>query len=179
MKPQYTDTGFILRSVDSGEADKMVSVLSENHGLSIYIARGVRRLSSKKSSHLDLCNLVKFNVGRGDVPQFMNQVETIKYYPGIKSSFPKISLCLTIAEILTNTLPVDVEDREIFLSLKIFFDNLETAKDQKEINILGRRFALFILRHLGFPSPKNPDKDNLSVYFEAIMNRKIISKEIR
>lgn len=179
MKLQYTDTGFILRSVDSGEADKLVSVLTENHGLTLYVARGVRRLSSKKSPHLDLCNFVKFNVGRGESPQFINQVETVSYYPGIKSSFPKISLCLTIAEILTNTLPIDVEDREIFLSLKVFLESLEEAKEQKEINNLGRRFALFILRHLGFPPPKNPDKDNLSVYFEAIMNRKIISKEIR
>ena len=86
---------------------------------------------------------------------------------------------MTIAEILTNTLPVDVEDREIFLSLKAFLVGLETAEDKKNVNALGRRFGLFLLRHLGYPPPKSPDTDNLSAYFEIIMNRKIISKDIK
>ncbi|KKT42832.1 MAG: hypothetical protein UW64_C0015G0021 [Microgenomates group bacterium GW2011_GWC1_44_37] len=86
---------------------------------------------------------------------------------------------MTMAEILTNTLPVDVEDREIFLSLKSFLEGLEKAFDQKDINKISRRFGLFILRHLGYPPPKSPDTDPLSSYFEAIMNRKIISKDIK
>jgi hypothetical protein len=82
-------------------------------------------------------------------------------------------------EILTNTLPVDVEDKEIFLSLKSFLEGLDKVEDRKDINELSRRFGLFLLRHLGYPPPKFPEKDNLSSYFEVIMNRKIISKDIK
>ncbi len=178
MKESYSDTGIVIRSVDSGEADKFIHLVTENHGLSSYMARGVRRLSSKKAPHLDILNVVKFTVGRGENPRFLNQAESIFFYPAIKKDYQKIGLSLTIAEILANTLPLDVEDREIYLSFKSFLDGLENTTDKKDINRLGRRFGLFLLRHLGYPEPKTKT-DNLSVYFESIMNRKIISKEIR
>ncbi len=179
MKESYSDTGIVVRVMDSGEADKYISIISENHGLIQLMARGVRRPASKKSPHLDLFNLIKFSVGRGDSTRYLNQVESISFFPAIKSDYSKVGISMTIAEILTNTLPVDVEDREIFLSLKSFLEGLERAENKKEINGLGRRFGLFLLRHLGYPPPKSPDTDNLSSYFEIIMNRKIISKDIK
>ena len=179
MKESYSDIGIVVRVVDSGEADKYVSIISENHGLVQLMARGVRRPTSKKSPHLDLFNLIRFSVGRGDVTRYINQVESISFFPRLKSDYSKVGISMTIAEILTNTLPVDVEDREIFLSLKAFLVGLEAAEDKKGVNVLGRRFGLFLLRHLGYPPPKSPDTDNLSAYFEIIMNRKIISKDIK
>ncbi|NCP47389.1 DNA repair protein RecO [Candidatus Collierbacteria bacterium CG22_combo_CG10-13_8_21_14_all_43_12] len=179
MNVSYSDIGIIVRVVDSGEADKFISIISENHGLGIFMARGVRRPTSKKSSHLDLFNFIKFSVGRGDSPRFLHQVESISYFPGIKINYHKVGISLTIMEILTNTLPLDVEDKEIFLSLKSFLEGLEKAEGQRNVNDLSRRFGLFLLRHLGYPPPKFPEKDNLLSYFEVIMNRKIISKDLK
>lgn len=179
MSDSYSDTGIVVRVVDSGEADKFISVISENHGLVTLVARGARRSNSKKASHLDLFNIIKYSVGRGVSPKYLNQAESISFFPGLKSDFAKVGVGLTIAEILTNTLPVDVEDREIYLSLKSFLEGLNKAEGKKEINSLTRRFGLFLLRHLGYPPPVSPETDNLSSYFENIMNRKIISKEVR
>lgn len=179
MSETYSDRGIVIRSVDSGEADKFVSIISENHGLGSYVARGARRITSRKAPHLDLFNLVRFSVGRGENPRYLNQVESVAFFPGIKKDFAKVGLSLTFAEILSNTLPLDVEDREIYLSLKSFLESLEKTEGKREINRLGRRFGLFLMRHLGYPPPKSPETDNLSGYFEALMNRKIISTEIR
>jgi DNA repair protein RecO (recombination protein O) len=175
----YTDNGIVIRSVDSGEADKYILIISENHGLGSFVARGARRLTSRKAPHLDLFNLVRFSVGRGDNPRYLNQVESSVYFPGLKKDFAKVGLSLVFAEILTNTLPLDVEDREIYLSFKAFLEGLELTQTSQETNRLGRRFGLFFMRHLGYPPPKSPKTDVLSGYFEAMMNRKIISKEIR
>lgn len=179
MSESYTDSGIVIRSVDSGEADKFVSIISENHGLGNFVAKGARRPTSRKASHLDLLNLIKFSAGRGENPRYLNQVESTSFFPGIKKDYAKVGLSLTLAEILTNTLPLDVEDREIYLSFKSFLQALEKTVDSKETNRLGRRFGLFLMRHLGFPPPKFPETDNLSGYFESLMNRKIISTEIR
>lgn len=179
MRPSFSDTGIIIRSVDSGEADKFVSIITENHGLQDFIARGARRLTSKKAPHLDLFNLVKFQSGRGEHPNFLDQVESISYYPGIKKDFAKVGLCLTIMEILINTLPVEVEDREIFLSAKSFLDAVEKSDSQKETNRLGRKFGLFLLRHLGYPPPKISETTKLTTYFESIMSKKLIGPLIK
>lgn len=179
MRQSYSDNGIVIRCVDSGEADKFVTIITENHGLENFVARGARRITSKKASHLDLLNLVKFDVGRGENPRFLNQIESSAFFSSIKSNYSKIGLCLTFVEILSNVLPADVEDREIYLSFKSFLEGLEKTADKKESNRLARRFGLFLMRHLGYPPPKFPDTDNLSSYFESLMNRKIISTEIR
>ena len=174
MRPSFADTGIIVRSVDSGEADKFVSIITENHGLQDFLARGARRLTSKKAPHLDLFNLVKFQSGRGDQPRFLEQVDSIEYFPEIKKDFAKVGLCLTIIEILINTLPLEVEDREIYVSTKSFLDAIERSNSTRENNRLGRKFGLFILRHLGYPLPKLPESAKLTTYFESIMSKKLI-----
>ncbi len=179
MRPSFSDIGIVVRSVDSGEADKYISVITQNYGLQDFIARGARRLNSKKAPHLDLFNLIKFQSSRGDYPRFIEQVESISYYPGIKKDFSKVGLGLTITEILINTLPVEVEDEEIFHSTKSFLDALEKSHSQSETNILGRKFGLFILRHLGYPLPKLPETAKLTNYFESIMSKKLIGPQIR
>lgn len=179
MRSSFSDQGIIIRSVDSGEADKYVSIITENHGLQDFIARGARRITSKKAPHLDLFNLVKFQSGRGEHPHFLEQAETVRYYPGIKKDFSKVGLCLTILEILINTIPVEVEDNEIFRSTRSFLDALEKTKTQSETNRLGRKFGLFLLRHLGYPLPKLPATGNLTKYFESIISKKLIGPQIK
>ncbi len=179
MRPSYADTGIVIRSVDSGEADKFISIITENHGLQDFVARGARRIASKKAPHLDLFNLVKFQNGRGDNPRYLDQVESIAYFPGIKKDFAKVGLCLTIIEILLNTLPIEVEDREIYLSLKAFLEAIEKSDSVKENNRLGRKFGLFLLRHLGYPLPKLPETAKLTTYFESIMSKKLIGPLIK
>jgi len=179
MKPSFSDMGIIIRSVDSGEADKYISIISEEHGLMDFVARGARRITSKKAPHLDLFNLVKFQTGRGDQPRFLEQVESIAYYPEIKKNFAKVGLCLTIIEILVNTLPLEVEDREIYLSTKSFLEAVEKSDSPKENNRLGRKFGLYILRHLGYPLPKLPQSAKLTTYFESIMSKKLIGPLIK
>lgn len=179
MAPSFSDNGIVVRSVDSGEADKYVSILTENHGLQDFVARGARRITSKKAPHLDLFNLVKIQTGRGERPKYLEQVESQQYYPEIKKNFKKVGLCLTIMEIIINTLPVEVEDKEIYLSTKAFLEALSGATSPKEINRLGRKFGLFLLRHLGYPPPKDPQNGKLSTYFESIMSKKLIGPEVR
>jgi DNA repair protein RecO len=179
MNSSFSDTGIVIRSMDTGEADKYITILSENHGLSDFYARGARRQNSKKAPHLDVLNIIKFDIGRGEHPRFINQAETINFFPKIKTDFSKISLCLTFCEIIFNTLPQEENDREAYLSFKIFLEAIENTTDSKEINHLSRQFGLYLIRHLGFPPPKSPNSDNLATYFETIIGKKIISREIR
>ena len=110
MNASYSDIGIVLRGNDSGEADKYITLITREHGLINCIARGARRISSKKSPHLDVFNIVKFQVGRGENPLYLNQAESTSFYPKIKSDFGKIGICMTIIEILLNTIPANVED---------------------------------------------------------------------
>ncbi len=179
MADGYKDFGIVVRTVDYKEADKIVSVVTRTHGLSSYIALGARRNNSKKSPHLDLFNLIKFEVGRGAYPPFILQVDTEKYFTSLKSDFAKIRLCLTFAEIIYQILPENEEDPETYTSFLNFLSAIDKAEDIGKANSTSRQFGLYLIRHFGYPPPRHPEKDNLAEYFETIINKKIIGQEIR
>ncbi len=179
MSRAISGNAVVIRVLDSGEADKYISLITEKHGLVSFVARGSRRPGSKKSSHLDLLNQVRFQSGRGENPRYLEQVESVSCYPGIKNNFNKTTLSFTVVEILTSALPSEVEDRELYLSLIIFLDSIEKSVSDKETELIGRRFYLYLLRHLGYPEPKAPQTASLTKYFESIISKKLISPNLR
>ena len=179
MKPSFADTGIILKVVDFAEADKLVGVLSHDHGYQEYLARGARRMNSKKAPHLDLFNQIKFQVGRGSNPQLLIQADTINYYPSIKTGLEKARIAMSLAEILTNVLPFEEEDRQTYLSLVNFFQAIDTRTERDDLGKVTYDFSLYLLRHLGYPLPKTVSPENITGYFETIINKKIISRQLR
>ena len=179
MRASFSDVGIVLKSIDFSEADKLVGVLTHIHGYQELIAKGARRMNSKKAPHLDLFNLVRFQVCRGHPPQLLTQADTQEYYTSLKQSLEKIRIALTIAEILTAILPHGDEDKELFLSLKNFFTLLNKPLSTQEIAYHTNEFGLYIIRHLGYPEPKSIKEGALSQYFESIINKKIISRELK
>jgi DNA repair protein RecO (recombination protein O) len=179
MKPAFADTGIILKVVDFAEADKLVGVMSHTHGYQEYLARGARRMNSKKAPHLDLFNQIKFQVGRGNNPQLLIQADTMNYYPAIKSGLEKARIAMLLAEILTNVMPFEEEDRQTYLSLANFFEALNIKTERADYSKLTYDFSLYLLRHLGYPLPNTISPENITGYFETIINKKIISRQLR
>lgn len=179
MKPAFSDEGIILRVVDFAEADKKVGILSHYHGYQEYLARGARRLNSKKAPHLDLFNQVKFQAGRGESPQMLLQAETQNYFPQIKNNFEKTRVCLSLAEIITNILPFEQEDKETYLSLANYLHAVNDSSDKNQFGSLTNQFSLYLLKHLGYPPPPSNLPNLLSDYFETIINKKIISRQLK
>ncbi len=179
MRQAFSDIGIVIKSVDFAEADKLVGILSHNHGYQEFVARGARRLNSKKAPHLDLFNKIKFQAGRGNSPQQIIQADTEEYFPQLKSSLEKVRIALSIAEILTSMLPQEEEDRESFLSLSNFYSSLDKQTQHDEIARITNEYSLYILRHLGYPQPKVVESSTLSIYFENLINRKIVSRGLK
>ncbi|MFN2569238.1 MAG: DNA repair protein RecO [Candidatus Dormibacteria bacterium] len=63
--PTYTDEGVVLRRVDYGEADRILTVLTREHGKIGVIARGVRRAASSHSAATDLFARSRMQLARG------------------------------------------------------------------------------------------------------------------
>ena len=67
--PTYADEGIVLRRVDYGEADRILTVLTRERGKIGVIARGVRKAGSRRASHVDLFARSKMQLatGRGEL----------------------------------------------------------------------------------------------------------------
>ena len=76
--PTYRDQAVVLRTHQLGEADRIITLLSRQHGKIRAVARGVRRSSSKFGSRLEPFNHidVQFAEGRGSL-EVITQCEAI------------------------------------------------------------------------------------------------------
>lgn len=177
MSVGVSDTGIIIHQVRFGEADKFVRFLTLDHGVIEVIAKGVRKLTSRKSSHLDNLNLVKFQTSRGDPPQYLSQVETLDYFGNIKSNLKKVRTCFYLCEVLNQYLMENQPDPELFLSFKNFL--IALGKSDDDYRNLATQFQLYLIDHLGFQAPGDISPESLIKFFENLIEKEIQSTKIK
>lgn len=78
--PLYRDEAVVLRTHKLGEADRIVTLLSKNHGQIRAVAKGVRRTSSKFGSRLEPFMVVDIQLYEGKNLDTVSQVETLGAY---------------------------------------------------------------------------------------------------
>jgi len=61
----YSSEGIILSRKNYGEADRILTVFSKNYGKVTLLAKGIRKLISKKRGHLEIFSEVKFSAVSG------------------------------------------------------------------------------------------------------------------
>lgn len=178
MAVSLSDVGIIIHQVRFGEADKFVKILSQHHGLVDTIAKGVRRLTSKKSSHLDNLNLIRFTTNRGNPPQYLTEVETLMSFPKIKRNLHKVRTCFYLTEVLNLTLVESQPDEALFATFKQFLIRLNDIPDDESSRDLAIDFQHFLIKHLGFPPPIDDRPEALVPYFESLVDRHLISPKL-
>ena len=78
--PLYRDEAIVLRTHKLGESDRIVTMLSKNHGQVRAVAKGVRRTASKFGSRLEPFMVVDVQLFEGKNLDTVSQVETLASY---------------------------------------------------------------------------------------------------
>ncbi len=95
----YRDSGVIVRTHKLGEADRILSIITENNGKVRAVAKGVRKTRSRFGGRLELLRHLdlQFYKGRGDL-DIVTQAETRDHWPDISNDLERLGKALTIAE---------------------------------------------------------------------------------
>jgi len=97
----YKDRGLIILIKQLKEADKLLVVWSPTKGRLAMIAKGANKIKSRKSSSLDLINLIDFNAYHSKSEyELLTEVNLINDFKGLKSDLAGISLTFYILEVL-------------------------------------------------------------------------------
>jgi DNA repair protein RecO (recombination protein O) len=172
MNPRsYSDEGIILARRNYGEADRILSVYTRNHGRISYLAKGIRRLTSKKRGHLEIFSQIRFQASHGKGLDLITEVETVENFNLIRKNLKKVSLAYYFVEVVGRITREGQSHPELFYLIKEYLNQL---KIQKELKRLRLDFILKLLVTLGFwPRGKvlvDPDKK-----LEEVLERQINS----
>jgi DNA repair protein RecO (recombination protein O) len=122
----YIDEGIVLRRVDYGEADRILTVLTRAHGKIGVIARGVRRPQSRLASRTDLFARSRMQLakGRGEL-DVLAQAEPIT--PALQGGDARRASCAALcAELTDRVLENHHPDAEVF---SLLAEALESCAD--------------------------------------------------
>jgi len=112
--PTYSDEGIVLRRIDYGETDRILTVLTLEHGKIGVIARGVRRSQSRLASRTDLFTRSRMQLarGRGEL-DVLTQAESVAATP-LRSDARRAAYASLCAELSDRVLESHHAEPEIY-----------------------------------------------------------------
>jgi DNA repair protein RecO (recombination protein O) len=94
----YRDQGVVLRTIKLGEADKIVTLLTQGNGKVRAVAKGIRRPGSRFGGRLEPTTHVKFQCYRGRELDVVTQVETIEANRPLREHYQGLTHAISILE---------------------------------------------------------------------------------
>jgi DNA repair protein RecO (recombination protein O) len=89
--PLYKEQGIVLRAAKLGEADKIVTILTQGSGKVRAVAKGIRRTTSKFGARLEPFTHVSLLMYRGRNLDTVTQAEIVSAFRVIRSDFSLIA----------------------------------------------------------------------------------------
>jgi DNA repair protein RecO (recombination protein O) len=124
---QILTTGIILARTDYGEADRIITVLTPDHGKLRLMARGVRRVKSKLAGGIELFSTshITYIEGRGEIGTLIS-TRLIKHYGSIIKDIDRVQLGYELIKLL-NKATEDHPEAEYYRLMERSFAALDDA----------------------------------------------------
>ena len=142
----YNDQGVVLRAWRLGEADRIVVLLTAEHGKVRAVVKGVRKTRSKFGGRLELTSHVSVQMfeGRGDLG-IVTQAESIDRFAALRTSAERFADASALLEVMDNLTLDGVPDRR---RCDMLVGALRTLDEQPSA-LLVPAFFLKLLTHEG------------------------------
>lgn len=145
---QIKTKGLILREVKTGEADRILTILTPEHGLLSASAKSSMRLKNKLFAATGLFCYSDFVLFSGKSMYIVDEATPIEVFFGLRDSIEKMSLAMYLAE-LTATLAQEEQEAESLMRL-ILNSFYLIAQNKKSLVLVKTVFELRAISASGF-----------------------------
>lgn len=173
----YTDIGLVIKRHNLGEADKLITLYSKDHGKVTLKARGVRKLTSKRAGSIDLFNYIKFHAvsGRGEIDT-LTEVENISDFSNWKIHLGRVNIAYQLCELVDKLTPDHEPHPEIFNILKDLLLKIGELGLDWELEIVN--WKLSILEKLGYWDKSKVFDGDVNQFVESVSERPLHAHKI-
>jgi len=146
--PLYKEQGIVLRAVKLGEADKIVSILTQGSGKVRAVAKGIRRTNSKFGARLEPLTHVSLLLYRGRNLDTITQAEIVSPFRTIRGNFELIAAGEMLLESVDKVAEEHERNVRLFLLLLSGLRALEARP--RDAAAVAECFLLKLLSLSGF-----------------------------
>lgn len=169
----YKTEALILKRLNYGEADRILTIFSKHYGKVTIIAKGVRKIISKRGPNIESFNKVELSLYTGKNLDGVSEAKTINSFSNIRKNLRNIESAFQMCELVDLLTRDQQESRGVFNLLIEYFTKLN--RDGK-INL--QEFKTILLKMLGFLSEEEVLTQEIDDYIESLAERKIKTKKI-
>ena len=138
----------VLRHNDYGEADRTLTLYTRQLGKARAIAKGARKMASRKAGHIEPFTHVKLQLARGRDVLIVTQAETVDAYLPLRDDLVLTSQASYMLELLDRFTYVDeTENSSIF---RLLTESLSHLASNHDVWLVIRYYEMRLLDYLGF-----------------------------
>ena len=138
----------VLRHSNYGEADRLLTLYTRQLGKTRAIAKGARKIASRKAGHIEPFTHVRLQLAKGRDMLIVTQADTVDAYLSLRDDLILTSQASYVLELLDRfTYEDETENSAIF---RLLTDTLSRLASNADVWLVTRYYELRLLDHLGF-----------------------------
>ena len=173
----YTVQGIILKRKNIGEADRILTVFTREQGKIQIKAKGVRKIASKRASHIEPLNIATLTLYKGTGMPILTEATATEQFSEVKTELSRIGFAYHICELVDGLCPENQENEDIFALVE---GMLRKLSFEGKIPSIIHDFEVQLLRLLGYYSDGSHDLtgSKASYFIETILERRLKARQI-
>lgn len=161
--------GIVLKKKNLPTQDMIVTIFTQEMGKIRILAKGVKKISSKRLPHLQTGNIINAVIYNSEKKLYLQETSLISGLSQIKKNSKKISFVYFYFHIIDRLLPENQQELEIYNAVKHFL--IDLSKSASTIPLLERHLNI-LLKKLGYINKKGT-LDELHKTVEELINEKV------
>jgi DNA repair protein RecO (recombination protein O) len=138
----------VLRHSDYGEADRLLTLYTRQLGKVRAIAKGARKIASRKAGHIEPFTHVRLQLSKGRDMLILTQADTVDAYLPLREDLILTSQASYVMELLDRfTYEDETENSAIF---RLLTDTLSRLASKSDVWLVTRYYEMRLLDHVGF-----------------------------
>lgn len=177
MKPNsktFNAVGIVLKRTNTGETDRVVSLLTQEYGKLVAIAKGVRKMSSSRRADLEPGNYLKAHFVVTKSMPILTQTKLLNDCSTIRQSLPEIRKLTQFLEVLEKLFVEEELEPHIFE----YVVNLRQRLVDQQIANGHIKLALSqLIEQLGYQRLEETEHDSILDYVSVLADKPMRSFE--
>lgn len=171
---RYSSEAVVLARRNYGEADRILIVYSRDYGKLHLLARGVRKLTSRKRGGVENFTNIKFAASRGKGLDMVTEVEATDTFLSVRKDLKKVAVAYFFCESVGRLTREGERHDEVY---ELLVNSLDALKRTKSIKRHRLNFIEELLTLLGF-WPEGKIMTNHDEMLENIVEREMATVRV-
>ena len=175
MRPSrvYTVEGIILKRRNVGEADRILTVFTKQYGKIRVVAKGVRRINSRRAGHIEVFSRVLITLHKGKTFDIVTEAQQITEKGFIDASITNMSYAYYLCELVDQLLPDGQQHEDVFEVLCGALVAVQKQVNEERLGVYINEFTHRLLWTLGYlERSKRLEPSRLRPFVESVTERK-------